>query len=86
MVHFRSLHVALRSKVQALTAIVILLGGLLGLLTVLTTAANVFEPSFKHSHVYVALVISILIAETWVFLHILRPWPSARRMPLSTSS
>jgi hypothetical protein len=63
-VYFRSrYYVARCSKVQGLTAIVILLGALLGPLTVLTTAANVFEPSF-----YAALAISILLAETRVFL------------------
>ena len=76
-VYFRSLYVARCSKAQGLTAIVILLGALLGPLTVLTTAANVFEPSF-----YAALAISILLAETWVFLRILRAWPFARRVPL----
>jgi hypothetical protein len=81
-VYLRSLYVARCSKAQGLTAIVILLGALLGPLTVLTTAANVFGPSFKHSHVYAALAISILLAETWVFLRILRAWPFARRVPL----
>jgi hypothetical protein len=70
--YFCSLHIALRSKVQALTAIVILLGAVLGLLTVLVTATNIFEPSFEHSHIYAALAISILTAETLVFVCIVR--------------
>jgi hypothetical protein len=77
--YFLSLHIALRSTVQSLPALVILLGVLLGLLTVLVAAANAFEPSFGHSHVYAGLAISILASETLVFLRIVRVRPFAHR-------
>jgi hypothetical protein len=70
--YFLSLFIAIRSKIRALSATIICLGALLGILALLISTAQLVEPSYQRSHLYAALTISILLAETLAFLGIAR--------------